>query len=90
MVEPWRQSCEDPWRPTSSPTALYQLGKQKKLYIKKVAPRESHGREHIPHSVDDTHFSELMMQTEEEVRGERIITYLTEISYIRCKIKSAK
>jgi len=36
-------------QPTNSPTAFYQLGKQKKLDIKKTAPREKGmGGEHIP------------------------------------------
>ncbi len=35
-----------------------------------------------PYDVNDTHFLELTMQTGEKVKGERLVTYLAEMSYI--------
>ncbi len=35
-----------------------------------------------PYDMNDTHFLELIMQTGEKVKGERLVTYLAEMSYI--------
>jgi hypothetical protein len=51
LAEPWGQFRQHPWRPSNSPTPFYQLGKQKKLDIKKAAPRERHGQGTYPPTV---------------------------------------
>jgi hypothetical protein len=81
LAEPWGQFRQHPWRPSNSPTPFYQLGKQKKLDIKKAAPREAWAGNISTYSVNDIHFFELM-QIGAKVKGERIVTYLAEMSYV--------